>query len=76
MAELIAQQALNGQGVALGTLPFADEDLQSGKLTRPFDLSIDHDLSCYLIYRKKDLDKPTVESVRDWLLANMEDSCA
>jgi hypothetical protein len=34
VAELIAQQALNGQGVALGTLPFADEDLQSGKLTR------------------------------------------
>ena len=75
-ANLVLQTTLNGQGVALGILPFVEEDLQSGKLIRPFDLSIDPDLSYYLIYRKKDLDKPAVRSVRDWLLANIQDSLA
>ena len=75
-ANLVLQTTLNGQGVALGILPFVEEDLQSGKLIRPFDLSIDPDLSYYLIYRKNNLDNPAVESVRDWLLANIQDSHA
>ncbi|HUV22058.1 MAG TPA: LysR substrate-binding domain-containing protein [Gammaproteobacteria bacterium] len=75
-ANLVLQTALNGQGVAPGILPFVEGDLLSGKLTRLLALSIDPGLSCYLIYRKKDLDRPAVESVRDWLLANIEDSCA
>jgi DNA-binding transcriptional LysR family regulator len=62
-ANLVLQTTLNGQGVALGILPFVEEDLLTGKLIRPFDHSIDPDLSYYLIYRKKDLEKPAVESV-------------
>ena len=72
-ANLVLQTALNGQGVSLGILPFIEEDLLSGKLIRPFDLTIDPELSYYLIYRKNSLEKPAVESVRDWLLANIHD---
>jgi LysR family glycine cleavage system transcriptional activator len=75
-ANLVLQTTLNGQGVSLGILPFIEEDLRSGKLIRPFDLSIDPELSYYLIYRKNNLDNPAVESVRDWLLANIQDSHA
>ena len=75
-ANLVLQTTLNGQGVSLGILPFIEEDLRSGKLIRPFDLSIEPELSYYLIYRKNNLDNPAVESVRDWLLANIQDSHA
>jgi LysR family glycine cleavage system transcriptional activator len=73
-ANLVLQTTLNGQGVSLGILPFIEEDLRSGKLIRPFDLSIDPGLSYYLLYRNKDLENPAVEPIRDWLLANIQDS--
>ena len=70
------QTTLNGHGVSLGILPFIEEDLRSGKLIRPFDLGIDPDLSYTLIYCKYNLDNPAVDSVRGWLLANIQDSHA
>ena len=70
------QTTLNGQGVSLGILPFIEEGLRSGKSIRPFDLGIDPDLSYTLIYRKNNLDNPAVDSVRGWLLANIQDSHA
>lgn len=70
-ANLVLQTALDGQGVALGILPFVEEDLVSGKLTRPFDLAIDPGQAYYLIYRKSSLDKPAVDLVRQWLMAQI-----
>jgi LysR family glycine cleavage system transcriptional activator len=35
-ANLILQAALDGQGVALGILPFVLEELANGRLLRPF----------------------------------------
>ena len=75
-ANLLLQTTLNGQAVVLGILPFVEEDLQSGKPALPFDLSIDPDLAYYLIYRRKDFDKPAVAFVKDWLLANIQNSGA
>lgn len=72
-ANLVLQATLNGQGVSLGILPFVSEDLRNGRLVRPFDLSIDPELSYYLIYRNKSLNKPAVEVVRDWLLSNIQE---
>ena len=73
-ANLVLQATLNAQGVSLGILPFVGEDLRNGRLVRPFDLSVEPELSYYLIYRIKSLDKPAVEAVKDWLLANIQES--
>ena len=67
-ANLILQAALDGQGVALGILPFVQEELSSGRLVRPFELSIDPGQAYYLLYRKNTLEKPAVKTVRDWLV--------
>lgn len=70
-ANLVLQAALDGQGVALGILPFVEEDLLSGKLRRPFDLAIDPGQAYYLIYRKTSLVKPAVDALRQWLMAQI-----
>ena len=70
-ANLVLQTALDGQGVALGILPFVEEELQAGRLLRPFDLAIDPGQAYYLIHRKNSRDKASVNVVRDWLLGQI-----
>lgn len=66
-ANLVLQTALDGQGVALGILPFVEDDLEAGRLIRPFALAVDPGQAYYLIYRKARLQRPAVKQVRDWL---------
>jgi len=70
-ANLVLQTALDGQGVALGILPFIESDLANGHLLRPFELAIDPGKAYYLIHRKSSLDKGAVNSVKNWLLAQI-----
>jgi LysR family glycine cleavage system transcriptional activator len=67
-ANLILQAALDGQAVALGILPFVQEELSNGRLVRPFELNIDPGQAYYLPYSKSMLEKPAVKTVRDWLV--------
>jgi LysR family glycine cleavage system transcriptional activator len=71
-ANLVLQTVLAGQGVALGILPFVEEDLASGKLLRPFELTINPGQAYYLIHRKNSLKKPAVNAVRNWLLEQIQ----
>lgn len=71
-ANLVLQAALDGQGIALGILPFVEEDLANGKLLRPFELAIDPGQAYYLIYRRARLEKTAVKSVRDWLMSQIQ----
>lgn len=71
-ANLVLQAALDGQGIALGILPFIEDDLNQGRLIRPFELAIEPDEAYYLIYRKKALSNPAVKFVRDWLLEQVQ----
>jgi LysR family glycine cleavage system transcriptional activator len=70
-ANLVLQTVLDGQGIALGILPFIEADLASGRLLRPFELAVDPGKAYYLIYRKSRLDKQAVNSVRRWLSAQI-----
>lgn len=72
-ANLALETALNGQGVALGILPFVDEDLSSGRLVKPFELSINPGQAYYLIYRKNTAEKQAVKALRDWLIGEVMD---
>ena len=66
-SNIILHAALEGRGVALGVLPFIADDLASGRLLQPFELSIEPDDAYFLIYRPDALDNPAVEAVRHWL---------
>jgi len=70
-ANLVLQTTLDGQGVALGILPFIESDLASGRLLRPFELAIDPGNAYYLIYQKSCLDKAAVNSLKHWLTAQI-----
>ena len=59
-ASLSLQAAVDGQGVALGRLILAADDLQKGRLARPFDVVLPNDYSYWLVYPLAALDRPNV----------------
>ncbi|MEM7207582.1 MAG: LysR substrate-binding domain-containing protein [Pseudomonadota bacterium] len=67
-ANLGLQTALTGQGIALGILPFVEDDVNAGRLCRPFALAVNPEHAYFLIYDKKQLAKRAVATVREWLL--------
>jgi LysR family glycine cleavage system transcriptional activator len=67
-ANVVLQAALEGQGVALGILPFVAEDLASGRLVVPFELSIEPGRAYFLVYPKGALQRPALRQLRDWLV--------
>jgi LysR family glycine cleavage system transcriptional activator len=66
---LVAQAAIDGQGVALGRSALIGDDLAAGRLVRPFDLAIDVPFAHRLVYREGSLRRPKVRAFRDWILA-------
>ncbi|WP_245220832.1 transcriptional regulator GcvA [Pseudomonas batumici] len=68
-ASLALQAAVEGQGVALGRLMLAADDLRAGRLVQPFDVVLPNDYSYWLVYPPAALDKPQVAAFRTWLLS-------
>ena len=62
------QAAIDGQGVTFGALALISDDLATGRLVAPFELTLT-DLSYYIIYPPGALSRPKVKAFRDWLLA-------
>ena len=68
--------AAQGLGVALGRQQMVDDDLASGRLVQPFDISVPVDYAHYLVYPEGALNRPKVKAFRDWVFkrANPERS--
>lgn len=66
---VLMQAAVDGQGVALGSTTFVDELLESGRLVKPFDLTLKNDSAYHVVCPKSHLEKPAVKAFRDWLLS-------
>lgn len=62
------QSAIERHGVALPGSVFVGEDLASGYLIKPFDLSVKTDCSYYLLCPPATAHNPRVELFRDWLM--------
>jgi LysR family transcriptional regulator, glycine cleavage system transcriptional activator len=60
--------AAMGQGVALGTSVLCADDLESGRLVRPFPDKVVADFAYYLVFPAAALDRPLVVAFRDWML--------
>ena len=65
------QAAIDGMGVALGDSNLVADDLASGRLVKPFELSLraPKQFAYYVITRAETADAPMVNAFRDWCLA-------
>lgn len=63
------QMACDGKGVALGSRVLAHAELRSGRLVRPFALSLPVAFSYYVVSPMAIADAPRVAAFREWILA-------
>ena len=66
---LALQAAANGAGVAIGRIPLINDELASGHLVEPFDLTLDEQYAYYFVAPEVTADQPKIAAFRDWLLA-------
>jgi LysR family glycine cleavage system transcriptional activator len=71
---MVVEAALEGQGVALGRRSLVANDLATGRLVRPFALSLPITFSHWLAYKADALKRPKVRAFRDWVMAETESS--
>jgi LysR family glycine cleavage system transcriptional activator len=62
------QAAVQGEGVVLGRSALVADDLEAGRLIKPFDLSLPADLAYYVVYPTPSADRPKIRAFREWLL--------
>jgi len=61
--------ALDGQGVWLGRSVLVRDELNAGRLVKPFDISIPSAYAYWIVCPKADVNRTKVRLFRDWLLA-------
>ncbi len=71
-SSVLHQAAIDGQGVAMGTANLTREDLDAGRLVKPFDIDLDRDNAFYLVAPPRNFERPNVQAFRDFLLAELE----
>jgi LysR family glycine cleavage system transcriptional activator len=65
------QAAIQGEGVVLGRSALVADDLQAGRLIKPFSVSLPADLAYYVAYPAQTSQRPKVRAFRDWLFAEV-----
>ena len=68
--------AINAGGVALVSEFLVRQDLDSGRLIKPFDLVLPSDHWYWFVCPAEHLDRPSVRAFRDWLVAAVHDDPA
>jgi LysR family glycine cleavage system transcriptional activator len=68
---LALQAALDGHGVALGDSTLAADDIATGRLVKPFALSLRSpaQFAYHLVTRRDTADRPMTRAFRDWIIA-------
>ena len=70
-SNVLINSTLDGHGIALCAVGIVQEYLDSGRLVRPFDLSITGGGFYFLVYPEKALRKPLVRLFKDWLISEV-----
>ncbi len=68
-SNVVAQAALEGQGVALGIFPFMQADIDAGRLIRPFETDLHPQRAYHLLSRPNARQTPEISTVCDWIEA-------
>ena len=66
-SSLVIEAAMNGRGVALAKRILAQDDLDAGRLTTPFDISTAVDFAYYVVHPKAKGRLPQVKAFVSWL---------
>jgi LysR family transcriptional regulator, glycine cleavage system transcriptional activator len=66
-SSLVLEAAILGRGVALAKSTLADADVASGRLVRPFDVSVPVNFAYYVVYPETKAALPKVRLFHDWL---------
>lgn len=64
---LALQAAADGLGVAIGYLEFVQDDVASGRLVQPFDLTVRHAFSYHLVFPERLADDQDAQAFIEWL---------
>src|ERR1700758_2793547 len=67
-AVLAVQYALSGQGLALVDTNIFSEEIRTGRLVKPFEVTLDHGYGYYLITHPEGLSDTAIALFRSWLL--------
>ena len=67
MKVLAQEAAIAGHGVALGVGPLVEEDLQRGRLVKPFDVSMSNAYAFWIVRRRKAEAQPAIDAFCRWL---------
>jgi DNA-binding transcriptional LysR family regulator len=67
-AILAVQYALSGEGLALVDTNLFSEEIRTGRLVRPFDVSLDDGYGYYLITHPEGLGDTAIALFRSWLI--------
>ncbi len=65
---MVLSAAIDGQGIALGRLSLAADDIVAGHLICPFGPVLDAHFAYYMVAPARSTDLPKVRHFRDWLL--------
>jgi len=66
-SSLLVQAALAGQGVALARGALVADELEAGRLVRPFDRSLPARFAYYVVCPESTAERPLVRAFIDWL---------
>lgn len=68
---LAVEAAIHGQGIALASLAFVEDDIASGRLVQVFDRQLRLDKAFYLVWPRKSQASPALAVVRAWLMGQV-----
>ena len=70
MDNMAVQAAIEGQGVVLASSAMVQDDIDRGRLVRPFpDTANQKTQFCYyVVYPESHLSRPKVKAFRDWVI--------
>jgi LysR family glycine cleavage system transcriptional activator len=64
---LAQEAAVAGHGVALGVAPLVEDDLNRGRLARPFDQSLANDYAFWIVRQHGPRTSPVIDAFCQWL---------
>ena len=64
---MLLQAAIAGQGITLARAIIAEDDLDAGRLVRPFDVSILSAFQYYFVCPLDRLDEPKIHAFHTWI---------
>lgn len=71
-SNLVLQAAEQGDGVALARSVLVERHLSSGRLVKPFDMSLPVDFAYYFVCPPLYLKRPKVRAFHDWIFKEIE----